>query len=219
MLVAAASDLTDLQGPLAKAFEAQSGLKVRFTFGASGNLAQQVANGAPYDVFLSADEQRVKDVARSGDPDFSGVEIYAQGRLALWSKSGKITSLAALNGPGILHVAIANPAHAPYGAAAKEALENAGLWKALEKKIVYGESVRQALEFAESGNAEAVITAWSLVIHRNGLPIPGDLYKPIRQAGVALKGGRNPKGGVAFLRFLVSPQGRAFLTDSGFGRP
>ena len=216
MLVAAASDLIEIQGALAQGFEAQSGAKVRFTFGASGNLAQQVANGAPYDVFLSADEQRVKDLAPSGDPDFGGVEVYAQGRLALWSKTGKIANLTALSAPGILHVAIANPAHAPYGIAAKQALENAGLWKSLEKKIVYGESVRQALEYAESGNADAVITAWSLVIHRKGILIPADLHNPIRQAGAALKGGKNPEGGAAFLRFLLSPQGRALLSNAGF---
>src|SRR6185295_2157852 len=133
-MVAAASDLIDFQGVMVKEFRAQSGVSVRFTFGASGALAEQIKSGAPYDLFLSADEVRIKDVVI---PDSQ--TVYAQGRIALWSKSGRITTLDALPTPGVLHVAIANPGHAPYGAAARQALERAGLWSKLTGKIVYGE--------------------------------------------------------------------------------
>ena len=214
LLVAAASDLIDVQDALVKGFKAQSGIEIRFTFGASGALAQQVKSGAPYDLFLSADQARVKDVVI---PDTE--TVYAQGRIALWSKTGKITTLTELLGPGILHVAIANPAHAPYGVAARQALERAGLWTRLAGKIVYGESVRQALEYAEGGNADAVVTAWSLVINRGGILLPTTLHDPIRQAAGVVRGSRNPDLGRAFLRFLVSPEGRALLAKSGFDAP
>lgn len=193
---------------------AQSGVRIRFTFGASGGLAQQIKSGAPYDLFLSADEARVKDTVIPGSET-----IYAQGRIALWSKSGKIASLAGLEAPGVLHVAIANPEHAPYGTAAKQALQKAGLWTKLAGKVVYGESVRQALEYAESGNADAVITAWSLVINRGGIELPANLHDPIRQTGGVVKSSQHAQAGRAFLRFLVSAEGRRLLTNGGFDPP
>jgi len=210
-LVAAASDLSDIQTIINKGFTEQSGLGIRFTFGASGNLAQQIKSGAPYDLFLSADETRVKDTVL---PD--SVTVYAQGRIALWSKSGKFITLDSLMMPGVLHVAIANPEHAPYGAAAKQALERAGLWTKLAGKIVYGESVRQALEYAESGNADAVITAWSLVINRRGIVLPANLHDPIRQAGGVVRSSQRADAARALLRFLVSPAGRQILAKGGF---
>jgi len=215
-LVAAASDLIDIKGFLAQGFTVG---KVQFTFGASGNLAQQVKNGAPYDVFLSADEQRVKELTQAGNLIPASVAIYAQGRIAIWSKSGKVAALDALQSPGILHVAIANPTHAPYGAAAKQALERAGLWAKLEGRIVYGENVRQALEYAENGSADAVSTAWSLLVNRGGILLPANLHNPIRQAGGVVRNSKNPGVAQAFLRFLVSPEGQRILTKNGFDSP
>jgi len=181
-------------------------------------LARQIASGAPYDVFLSADEARVKALTAGGDLIPDSVVVYAQGRIALWSKSGSIRSLADLTAPGILHIAIANPAHAPYGVAARQALEKSGLWTTLGKKIVYGESVRQALEYAESGNADAAITAWSLVSQKGGILLPPNLHNPIRQAGGVVKTSKNPEAARAFLRFLVSADGRRILENHGFTR-
>jgi molybdate transport system substrate-binding protein len=218
LTVAAASDLIDVQGSLTQAFAAKSGVRLRFTFGASGGLARQIASGAPYDVFLSADEAQIHELAAAGDLLPDSVVVYARGRIALWSKRGSIGSLASLLAPQILHVAIANPGHAPYGLAAKQALEKAGLWTKLEKKIVYGESVRQALEYAESGNAEAAITAWSLVVHRGGILLPADLHSPIRQAGGVVSSSKDPQSARAFLRFLMSPEGRRVLENGGFGK-
>ena len=218
LTVASASDLIDIQGLLTQAFAAKTGVRLRFTFGASGGLARQIASGAPYDVFLSADEARVKELVGSGDMVGDSVAIYAQGRLALWSKAGSVGSLASLLAPNILHVAIANPGHAPYGAAAKQALEKAGLWSKVERKIVYGETVRQALDYAESGNAEVAITAWSLVVHRGGVLLPADLHSPIRQSGGVVKSSKNPEAARAFLRFLMSPEGRRLLENNGFAK-
>ena len=181
-------------------------MSLRFTFGPSGGLAHQIANGAPYDVFLSADEARVKDL--------DSVVVYAEGRIALWSKTGAIQKLDDLH--RVRHIAIANPSHAPYGVAAKQALEKSGLWNRLQSKIVYGESVRNALEYAQSGNAEVAITAWSLVVHRGGVLLPATLHSPIRQAGGVVRSSKNKEAARAFLRFLLTPETQRLLQSNGF---
>ena len=191
-------------------------MKLRFTFGPSGSLARQISSGAPYDVFLSADQARVKDLIASGDLLPDSAVNYAQGRLALWSKDGKFHSLTDL--VAATHISIANPAIAPYGLAAKQALEKSGLWEKVAPKIVYGESVRQALEYAESGNADAALTAWSLVVQARGVLLPATLHDPIRQSGGVVKGTQNPAAARAFLRFLVSPEGQRLLERNGFSR-
>src|SRR5260370_29703777 len=178
LLIAAAADLIAVQRPLEDAWLQQSDLRLRFTFGASGMLAQQIAAGAPYDLFLSADEARVKELAASGALIKDSVVRYAYGRLALWSKGGRAGSLSDLLSAAILHIAIANATHAPYGAAARQALEKSGLWTQLAAKIVYGESVRQAMQYVESGNVEAAIVAWPLVSDRGGGPPPPRLHDP-----------------------------------------
>ena len=114
---------------------------------------------------------------------------------------------------------MANPGHAPYGVAARRALVQAGLWTRIEKKIVYGESVRQALEYAENGNADAVVTAWSLVVNRGGILIPANLHDPIRQAGGVVRDSKQPEAARAFLRFLMSPEGQRLLAKGGFDAP
>ena len=129
LLVAAAADLTTVQEPLARGFERTTGQKLRFTLGASGMLTQQIEQGTPYDVFLSANEAFVSDLARSGRLEPDSVRVYAFGQLGLWSKNGSVKRLADLKDPRVLHLAIANPAHAPYGVAAREMLERLGLWK------------------------------------------------------------------------------------------
>ena len=216
LLVAAASDLIVIQGPLSETWKSQSDLPLRFTFGASGLLARQIASGAPYDVFLSADEARVKELVDSGALVRETVVHYAQGRLGLWGKGGRVGSLADLITPAILHIAIANPTHAPYGAAARQALERAGLWAKLSGKIVYGETVRQAFEFAQSGNAEAAIVAWSLVSDRGGILLPANLHSPIRQTGGVVKSSQHADAARRFLLFLISSEGRRILQAHGF---
>jgi molybdate transport system substrate-binding protein len=202
-----------------KSFREVSGQRVRFTLGASGMLARQIEQGAPYDVFLSANERFVDELLKAGRLEAGSVRVYALGRLGLWSKSGAIREVDQLRGAGVLHVALANPAHAPYGAAAKEFFERRGLWTALERKIVYGENVRQALQFAESGNAEAVITAWSLVFDRGGVLLPGDEHAPIRQSGGVVARRPQPAAARRFLEFLGSERGRRILETHGFSVP
>lgn len=219
LLVAAATDLSAVQVPLTQAFERATGVRVRFVLGASGMLTRQIEQGAPYDVFLSANEKFVSDLAASGRLVQDSVQIYTLGRLALWSKDGSIRRLADLRSPRILHVAIANPAHAPYGAAARQALESQGLWKELQSRIVYGENVRQALQYAESGNAEAVITAWSLLFNRGGILLADNLHSPIRQSCGIVASTRHPAAARRLLEFLTGEPGRKILESNGLFPP
>jgi molybdate transport system substrate-binding protein len=217
LLVAAASDLAPLTENLSKAFERTSHTPVKFTLASSGSLAKQIENGAPFDVFLSADERLVKELAASGHLE-SNTTVYAFGRLALWSKDGRVRSLADLKTSGVKHLAIANPEHAPYGAAAKTLLERQGLWPELQSKIVYGENVRQALQYAESSNADAVITSWTLLIGR-GILLPAEMHDPIRQAGGVVKTSTQIPAARQFLQFLTSADGRKILEAGGLFPP
>jgi len=218
LLVAAASDLAPLSADLAKAFEQSAGVKVRFTLASSGSLMRQIEEGAPYDVFLSANDQYVTQLAASGRIDRASVAIYAQGRLGLWSPGGDVRVLADLKKPGIHHLAIPNPEHAPYGVAARKMLENRGLWKDVEPKIVYGENVRQALQFAESGNVEAVITSWTLLKGRGAL-LPVEWHSPIRQAAGVIQASTQKETAARFVKFLMSPDGRKILEAGGLFTP
>ncbi len=215
LLVAAAADLTDLEQPVTQAFLKATGRRARFVLGASGMLTRQIEQGAPYDVFLSANERFVSDLAKSGHLLPDSVRVYAYGRLGLWSRDGTVTSLDQLRESRIVHLAIANPANAPYGAAAQELLEHEGLWPAVKAKVVYGENVRQALQFAESGNADAVITAWSLLLNRGGISLSDSAHSPIRQAGGIVAGRPYQADARRFLDFLAGPEGRQILTAHG----
>jgi molybdate transport system substrate-binding protein len=217
LIVAGASDLSPLTSNLEQGFEKAAHQKIRFSLASSGSLAQQIENGAPFDVFLSADERLVKELVASGhlEPD---ILTYATGRLGLWSKDGRVRSLEDLKKPQVLHLAIANPDHAPYGVAARKALETQGLWREIQLKIVYGENVRQAMQFAESGNADAVITSWTLLIGR-GILLPAAWHDPIRQAGGVVKGSSQAVVARTFLKFLTSAEGRKLLESGGLFPP
>jgi len=208
LIIAAASDLAPIAPKLEQAYKE----KVRFTLASSGSLKQQIENGAPFDVFLSANEQYVKDLASSGLVTDS--TIYAIGRIALWSPNGSVMSLADLKKSSVIHLAIPNPQHAPYGVAARQALESQGVWKDVEPKIVYGENVRQALQFAESGNADAVITSWTLLIGKGKL-LPAEWHSPIRQTGAVVKSSSQPDAARQFLKFLLSPEAQKILNNGG----
>jgi molybdate transport system substrate-binding protein len=206
LLVAAASDLAPIAPKLEHAYKE----KIRFTLASSGSLKQQIENGAPFDVFLSASEQYVRDLGGL----VTDATVYATGRIALWSPNGAVTSLADLRKSTVTHLSIPNPQHAPYGVAAKEALESQGVWKDVEPKIVYGENVRQALQFAESGNVEAVITSWTLLIGKGTL-LPAEWHSPIRQTGAVVKSSHQPEAARRFLKFLTSPEAKKILKDGG----
>lgn len=215
LLVAAAADLTPVEAPLAAAFAKNSGAKVVFATASSGSLARQIQNGAPYDVFLSANDSLIKELVASGHLAADSVEVYAYGRVALWSRNPAIRSLQDLLAPGVLHLAIANPLHAPYGVAAQQVLKNRGLWDKLAGKIVYGENVQQAFQFAQSGNAEAAITAWSLVFDRGGILLPAEWHAPVRQAGGVVSSSKQFGVARRFLLFLTGREGKELLRRYG----
>jgi molybdate transport system substrate-binding protein len=205
-----------LENQLVKSF---SDTTVTFTFGASGSLAEQIRHGAPYDVYLSANEQFVRQLADSGKLLRDTVQIYAYGRIALWSRRAQIRTIGDLKRPEVKFVAIANPTHAPYGAAAKAALQNQGLWGELESRIVYGENVEQTFQYAETGSADAAITAWSLVLHKGGILLPEAWHPRIAQSGGVVTGSRNQAAARKFMAFLGGKEGKAVLRQFGFDCP
>lgn len=208
-MVAAASDLAPLESRLPKAVP---GCTIRFTFGSSGMLAQQIRHGAEFDVFLSANERFVDELVRDRAVDAISKVSYAEGRIGLWSK--KRMNFAGLSQARA--IAIANPGHAPYGQAAKEALEHEGVWNRVRQHIVYGENVRHALQYARTGNADAAIVAWSLVKDDGGQLLPAEWHKPIRQTAAIPVRSRNPEAAKRFLTFLLSSDGRKILGQAGF---
>ena len=205
--MAAASDLASMIGDL----QSNQSVKLRFSVGSSGQLARQIDNGAPFDIFLSADEGFIK-----GSPSYrpETVRVYALGRVALWSKSGRFKRLEDLR--TAKRIAIANPAVAPYGRAARAVLEEAGLWRELAPKVVLAESVRQAMQFAETGNVDAALASWSLVHDKGGIQLDGP---ELRQAAAVTKSAKNPAGAQQFLDFLLSDKGRTILARHGLEPP
>jgi molybdate transport system substrate-binding protein len=219
--VAAASDLSVAFEEMAKLFEARTGQHVTLSFGASGALAKQLSQGAPFDLFAAASASYVESTVRAGACDGTTKALYARGHVVAWARHGGPTlrSLSDLKQDSIRHIAIANPEHAPYGKAAKEALINAKLWPELEGKIVQAENVRQALQFAESGNADVALVARSLVLHARGtrLEIDEALHAPIEQTLVVCRHGKNTEGARRFAELIDSPEGQALLARHGFG--
>jgi molybdate transport system substrate-binding protein len=224
--VAAAADLADAFPEVGKAFEKASGRKVSFSFGATGLLAKQVEQGAPFDVFAAANVSFVDDVIKAGVCNGDTKTTYAEGRLVLWTRGDaglSATSLPDLARPEIVHVAIANPDHAPYGKAAKQALVKSGVWNAIAKKVVYGENVQQTLQFAQSGNADVAIIALSLATVSGGhaTAIDPSLHEPLVQTLVVCHGGAGSRGQLEpdarrFAAFVASDEGRAIMRRYGF---
>ena len=223
LTVAAASSLRGAFRELARDFARSHGQRPILVFGSSGGLAYQIQNGAPYDVFVSADEQWIARLARRGLIDPDSVAVYAVGRLALVTHRPQdmaglpevLTArhLGLLTGPGMKVIALANPRHAPYGAAAREVLREVGLWERLAPRLVFGQNVRQTLTFVESGNADAALVAASMM-PRGGRPWPlisAGLHPPIRQAVGRVSGSPKREAAGRFIAFLLSAAGRDIL--------
>jgi molybdate transport system substrate-binding protein len=227
--VAAASDLTFVLGDLAEAFARSStNIGVEPTYGSSGNFHAQLRQGAPFDLFLSADVGYPRDLVERGSGREGDLFTYAIGRIGVWVPNGsplmpELEGLKAL--AGATRVAIANPRHAPYGRAAEAALRREGLWEELQARLVLGESLAQAAQFVQSGAADAGIVSRSLA----GAPgmrssgrfwlIPEDSHPPILQGGLVLPSGRSRIDALRFRDFLLGPEGRALLAAHGFDPP
>lgn len=218
LMVAAASDLAMAFPKVAAEFTRESGIQVDFSFAGTGILARQVQEIAPFDVFAAADTEHIDQLVASGHILAESRAVYARGQLAVWAPSGAANALQALSGPGIRFVAIAQPAHAPYGAAAVEALKSAGLWEKIQPKLVYAGNVNQAKQLAATGNADAALTAYSLVMHEPGAVFLADqtLYRPIEQALGILSASKRREEAWRFREFVLGPRGRAILEANGY---
>ncbi|RYZ06443.1 MAG: molybdate ABC transporter substrate-binding protein [Myxococcales bacterium] len=221
--IAAASDLSLVFEEMGKLYEARTGEHVTFSFGASGALAKQLGQGAPFDLFAAASATFVDSAVKSGACDAATKAGYARGHVVAWTKKGGLAlrSLADLRSAQVKHIAIASPEHAPYGMAAKEALTRAGLWTELAPKIVQADSVRQALQFAQTGNADVALVARSLIVHDDSgvvLDVSPQLHSPIEQTLVVCRRGQNPAGGQRFAALVTSPEGQRLLARYGFGK-
>lgn len=229
-VVAAASDLKFALDEIARAFRKDAGQSVRISYGSSGIFATQIRNGAPFDLYMSADESYVSQLVAEGHTRDAG-KLYAVGRIALMvpSSSGMpvdpgLKGLAAhLKAGKIKRFAIANPQHAPYGRRAEEALRKAGLWEAIKPKLVYGENVSQAAQFATGGSADGGIIALSLAkspqMEKLGryAVIPAEWHAPLRQRMVLLKNA--DATAASFYQYMQAPAARAVMRRYGFTLP
>lgn len=228
--VAAAADLKFALDEIVNAFAgARPGITVSVAYGSSGSFFAQLERGAPFDLFLSADEEYARRLADAGhtlEPAFR----YAVGRIVLWTpRSSGLTldraGIAAVKDPAVRHIAIANPRHAPYGRAAEAALRSLGVYAAVADKLVIGENVAQAAQFVQSGAAEVGLIALSLALapamREQGTywEVPQEAYPRLAQSGVILRGTGNAGGARAFRGFLLGPAGRAILVRYGFALP
>ena len=227
--VAAAADLVYCLEELNATFQkAHPEIELKSSTGASGNFFAQIKNGAPFDVFLSADVNYPKELIKAGLADEKSLQLYAIGHLVVWTTLDIVDvskGVASLSAPTLGKVAIANPEHAPYGRAAKAAIEHAKLWDAIKDKVVYGENIAQTAQFVETGNADAGIVALSLVLSpkltKKGkwTEVPESDYPTLEQAAVLTKKGANNPAAGQYLEFLRTPEARAVFDRYGFRLP
>jgi molybdate transport system substrate-binding protein len=225
--VAAAADLKFAMDEIVSGFNKNhSGDEVQVVYGSSGKFYTQIQQGAPYDLFFSADISYPRELARQGQAA-SEVQPYAVGRIVLWSAgmdAAKMT-LAGLVDPKITKIAIANPKHAPYGKRAEEALRAAGVWDKVQSKLVFGENIAQTAQYVQSGNAQMGIIALSLAVNpelakKGGYYlIPENLHNPLEQGYVITKLGANKSLAKRFAEYMGSKQVRGVMTKYGFVLP
>ena len=225
--VAAASDLNFALKEIAQKFEAKTGTKVKLTFGSSGNFFTAIQNGAPYDVFFSADMDYPKQLEASGLTELGTLYEYAVGRLVIWTPANSPVDVtqgsAVLMDPRVRKIAIANPQHAPYGRAAVAMMTAAGVYERVKGKLVLGENISQTAQFVQTGNADVGLIALSLAISPTMRGkywiVPTKAHAAIRQATVVLKSSPQKAAARAFLEYVKSDESRAILTKYGFDKP
>lgn len=224
LTVFAASDLQVAFGEIAPAFERATGHKLVLVFGASGALSAQIERGAPADIFFSADQSYIRQLLGK-DILFRGSDrVYALGHVVLVSRRASgitLTSFRDIARPDVVRIAIANPEHAPYGRAARDALRAAGLWEALQPRLVFGENIRQTAQFVQTGAVEAAIVSASLAMDSTlaAAPIDESLYAPIIQAAGIVKASGNFRLSLQFLDFVTGEAGWPIMRRYGFSRP
>jgi molybdate transport system substrate-binding protein len=224
--IAAASDLNFAFKEIVAEYEKTTGNHVKLTLGSSGNFYAQIQNGAPFDLYFSADIAYPRKLEEAGLTVPGSLYQYAVGRIVMWTGNGSrldfSKGLEILREPTIRKIAIANPKHAPYGRAAVAAMEHAQVYDRVKDKLVLGENVSQAAQFVESGAADVGIIALSLALAPpmqaagHYWEIPADAHPPIEQGAVILTGGKNQEHAKAFLSFIQSAEGQTMMTRYGF---
>ena len=222
--VAVAANFASSHYKLAKQFESQTHYHIITSAASSGKLFAQIKHGAPYDIFLSADQKYPMLLGDSGNASANSRFTYAIGRLVLWSKNPKyiVDGEKFLSTLSYNYLAVANPRVAPYGAAAKQALRHMKLWGNLQQKLVRGESVLQAFQFIATGNAELGFIALSLLLNTNQdvsqayWEVPLDYYTSLRQDAILLSHGKNNKVALAYLNFLKQAYARNMISKAGY---
>ncbi|HEY4176865.1 MAG TPA: molybdate ABC transporter substrate-binding protein [Kofleriaceae bacterium] len=221
--IAAAADLTTAFGELGKTFAAKTGITPELTFAASGMLEKQIEQGAPFFLFAAANKDYVDRAIKAGKCDRASERIYARGQLVVWTAPGKPApaTLEDLAKPEFKKIAIANPETAPYGKAAKEALETAAIYDQVKDRLVLGENVLAALAYAKDGNADAAIVALSLAMETKGarLAISPRWFSPLDQALVVCGTGPEADAARQFADFVTSMEGRQLMVPYGFSIP
>ncbi|HTU51902.1 MAG TPA: molybdate ABC transporter substrate-binding protein [Acidobacteriaceae bacterium] len=226
--IAAAADLQPVLPSLIHNFEKSSGAKVEVSYASSATLATQILNGAPYDIFLAANLAFPQKIVAANLAEESAPIIYAHGSLVLWAHHGLFhhgLTMQSLTSPTVHRIAVANPVHAPYGAAAMAAIQSLGLKSALQPKLVFAENIAQAAQFGQSGNADCALISKTLAItktmHQAGrfVAVPVGAYPPILQGGVVLRNAADKQTALDFLHYLQSPAGRNLLATGGLVPP
>jgi molybdate transport system substrate-binding protein len=219
--VAVAANFTKAAKEIARGFEASTGHRAVLSFGSTGQLYTQIAKGAPFDVFLAADQARPEKAADEGLAMRESRFTYATGRIVLYSRdAGLVKGEATLRQPSFTRLAIANPLTAPYGAAAVQAMETLGVYDALSDRLVEGNNIAQTYQFVQTGNAELGFVALSQVVEAEGgsrWEVPQVLYSPISQDAVLLERGAANPAAVAFMDYLRGPEAREVITRLGYG--
>ena len=229
--VAAAADLRFAMDDLIAEFrQARPEMEVKVSYGSSGNFHAQIRNRAPFDIYFSADAAYPRQLQQEGLIQEGSLFVYAVGQIVVWApKSSALDienrGIEALGDPGIRHIAIANPTHAPYGQAAEAALRSLGLYEKVQGKLVFGENVAQTLQFVQTGAADAGIVALALAlapaVRDTGTywRVPLDAYPRMEQGGAILAHAANPGGAEEFRDFVLSPRGKDLLRRYGFVLP
>jgi len=225
--VAVASNFAAPMGRIVDLFQRETGHALSVSLGSSGKLYAQIVGGAPFDVFLAADDEMPKRLAQEGLALGSSHFIYALGKLVLWSAQPNFVDAggAVLRKGDYSKLAIADPKLAPYGMAAKETMEKLAMWNAMQRKLVKGENITQAYQFAVTENADLAFIALSQVMHDGKVTqgswwlVPDELHKPIRQGAVMLSGAKDKVAAQAFLDFLKSKRAAAIIRSFGYELP
>jgi molybdate transport system substrate-binding protein len=224
LVVLAAADVQVALSEIADRYRSRTGQRVELIFGSTGNLTTQIEQGIPGDLFLAANESFIDRLIEGGHALSDTRVLYGIGRIAIVAAPGASLpgSLEDLARPEYRTVAIANPEHAPYGVAAREALQEARVWDSVQPRLVFGENIAQTLQFVRTGNADAGIVAIGLVLGTEAMDhvlIDDRMYAPLRQAAAVLRESTRPNEARAFLAYLTGSDGQEVLRRFGFARP